>query len=140
VLRDNKRCNKYTGNYSQYCHGKAAFYKKQNLSTNKLDLKLRKKLVECHILGVPRCGAETLDTSGRSEIRTSKVLQCDAGKGWMGWTDRVRKEEVLHRGEEARNILNTINGRNGSWVGHTLSRNCLLKRVIEGKIEGRKDE
>jgi hypothetical protein len=22
------------------------------------------------------------------------------------------------------------------WIGHVLPRNCLLKRVIEGKIEG----
>jgi hypothetical protein len=26
------------------------------------------------------------------------------------------------------------------WIGHILRRNCLLKHVIEGKIEGREDE
>ncbi|PNF40176.1 hypothetical protein B7P43_G08264, partial [Cryptotermes secundus] len=25
----------------------------------------------------------------------------------------------------------------GKWIGHVLRRNCLLKEVIEGKIEGR---
>jgi len=24
-----------------------------------------------------------------------------------------------------------------NWIGHILHRNCLLKQVIEGKIEGR---
>jgi len=24
-----------------------------------------------------------------------------------------------------------------NWIGHILRRNCFLKRVIEGKIEGR---
>jgi len=26
--------------------------------------------------------------------------------------------------------------RKGSWVGHMLRRNCLLKHVIEGEMEG----
>jgi hypothetical protein len=26
-----------------------------------------------------------------------------------------------------------------NWIGHVLRRNCLLKHVIEGKIEGRKN-
>ena len=26
--------------------------------------------------------------------------------------------------------------RKGNWVGHVLCRNCLLKHVIEGKLEG----
>jgi hypothetical protein len=43
------------------------------------------------------------------------------------WTDRVRKEELLHRVKEDRNILHAINRRKANWVGHILSRNCLLK-------------
>ena len=34
-------------------------------------------------------------------------------------------------------VLHTGNRRKGNWFGHTLRRNCLLKHVIEGKIEGR---
>jgi hypothetical protein len=29
--------------------------------------------------------------------------------------------------------------RRGNWIGRILSRNCLVKRVIEGKPEGRVD-
>jgi hypothetical protein len=51
----------------------------------------------------------------------------------------VRNEEVLglHRIKEERNILQTIKRRKANWVGHILHRNCLLKHVIEGKLEGR---
>jgi hypothetical protein len=28
-------------------------------------------------------------------------------------------------------------GRKANWIGHILNRNCLLKHVIEGKIEKR---
>jgi hypothetical protein len=39
--------------------------------------------------------------------------------------------------EEERNILHTIKGRKANWIGHILHRNCLLKHVTEGKLEGR---
>jgi hypothetical protein len=55
----------------------------------------------------------------------------------ISWTDRVRNEEVLHRVKEERNILHTIKRRKAKRIGHILRRNCLLKHVIEGKLEGR---
>ena len=53
------------------------------------------------------------------------------------WTDRVRNEEVLFRIKEQRNILHEISKRKANWIGHILRRNCLLQRVIAGKIKGR---
>jgi hypothetical protein len=38
---------------------------------------------------------------------------------------------------EERNILHAIKRRKANWIGHNLRRNCLLKHVIEGKLEGR---
>jgi hypothetical protein len=55
----------------------------------------------------------------------------------ISWTDRVRNEEVLHRVKEERNIVHTIKRRKANWIGHILRRNCLLKHVIEGKLEER---
>jgi hypothetical protein len=34
------------------------------------------------------------------------------------------------------NTINTIKERKADWIGHILRRNCLLKHVTEGKIEG----
>jgi hypothetical protein len=53
----------------------------------------------------------------------------------ISWTDRVRNEELVQRVKEERNILHTVNRRKAHWIGHILRRNCLLKHVIEGKIE-----
>jgi hypothetical protein len=36
-----------------------------------------------------------------------------------------------------RNVLRTANRRNANWIDHILCKNCLLKHVIERKIEGR---
>ena len=55
----------------------------------------------------------------------------------ISWTDHVRNEEVLLRAKEQRNILHEISKRKANWIGHILRRNCLLQRVIEGKIKGR---
>jgi hypothetical protein len=49
----------------------------------------------------------------------------------------VRSEEVLQIVKGERNILHTAKRRKANWIGHILSRNCLSKHVIEGKIRGR---
>jgi hypothetical protein len=54
----------------------------------------------------------------------------------ISWTDHVSNEEVLLRVKEQRNILHEISQRKATWIGHILRRNCLLQRVIEGKING----
>ena len=53
----------------------------------------------------------------------------------IGWNDRVRNEKVLHRVMEGRNVLRTVKRRKDYWIGHRFRRNCLLKYVIEEKIE-----
>jgi hypothetical protein len=50
--------------------------------------------------------------------------------GKISWVDRVGNE-VLQGVKEERNILQTIRRGQGNWLGHILSRNCLLKQVIE---------
>ena len=56
----------------------------------------------------------------------------------ISWTDRV-KNEVLHRMNDDRNSVRTIKRSRANWISHTVRRNCLLKHVIERKIEGRSD-
>jgi len=53
----------------------------------------------------------------------------------MSWTDHVRKEEMLLRVNEQRNILHEIRKRKAKWIGLILRRICLLKQVIEGNIK-----
>jgi hypothetical protein len=42
----------------------------------------------------------------------------------------------LLRVKEQRNVLHEIRKRKANWIPHILGRNCLLQRVIEGKIQG----
>jgi hypothetical protein len=120
---------------SRIAMAKAAFNKKKNLFTSKLDLNLRKKLVKCYIWSIALYGAETW-TLGEVD-RKYLEMWCWRRMEKISWTDRVRNEEVLHRVKEESNIVHTIKRRKANWIGHILSGNCLLKHVIEGKIEGR---
>jgi hypothetical protein len=44
---------------------------------------------------------------------------------------------MLRRVKEERNVVHTVKRKKGNWIGHIWRRNCLLKRGVEGKIEGR---
>jgi hypothetical protein len=130
-----KRCKREIK--SRIAMAKAAFNKKKNLFTSKLDLNVSKKLVKCYIWSIALCGVETW-TLGKVDPKYLESLDMWFWRRMeISWTDRVRNEEVLHRVKEERNIVHTVKRRKANWIGHILRRNCLLKQVIEGKLEGR---
>ena len=45
-------------------------------------------------------------------------MWCWRRMGKISWTDHVRKEEVLFRVNEQRNILHEIRKRKANWIGH----------------------
>jgi hypothetical protein len=91
---------------------KAAFNKKKNVFTSKLDLNLRKKLVKHYIWSIALYGAEkcTLRKVDRKHLESFEMW-CWRKTEKIIWTDRVRNEEVFHRHKKERNILNTIKRR-----------------------------
>jgi len=116
---------------------KAAFNKKRALFTGTLDLQLRKKLVKCYIWSIALYGAETwtLRTVDQKHLESFEMW-CWRRMEMIRWTDHVRNEEVLLRVKVQRNILHEIRKRKANWIGHILRRNCLLQRVVDGKIKG----
>jgi hypothetical protein len=134
MITSNTRCTHEIK--SRIFVAKATFNKKA-LFTSKLDLNLKKKLVKCYVWSIALYGAEIWIFWKVDQ----KYLACFEMWCWrrmekVSWTDRVRNEEVLHSVKEERNILHTIKRRKANWIGHILRRNCLLKHVIEGKLEG----
>ena len=116
---------------------KAAFNKKKNLFTSKLDLNLRKKLVKCYVWSIALYGAETWTLRATDQKRLESFeVWCWRRMEKTSWTDHVRNEEVLLTVNEQRNILHEIRKQKANWIGHILCRNFLLKQVIEGKIKG----
>ena len=116
---------------------KAVFNKKRALFTSTLDLELRQKLVKCYIWSIALYDAETwtLRAVDQKHLESFKMW-CWIRMEKISWTNYVRNEKVLLRIKEQRNILHEIRKRKANWIGHILRINCLLQRVIEGKIKG----
>jgi hypothetical protein len=121
----------------QDCHGKSNIQEEETLFTSKLGLYLRKKLVKWYIWSIALHGSETWT------VRKVDQKYVEDFEIWywrrlekISCMDRVKIGEVLHRVKGERNILHTVKRRKADWTGHILRRNCLLKHVIEGMIEG----
>jgi hypothetical protein len=54
------------------------------------------------------------------------------------WTDRIRNGEVLQRAKEERLLLNIIQNRRHSWIGHTVRYNEFVVNSLEGAIFGKR--
>jgi hypothetical protein len=124
---------------SRIAVAKAAFNKKRALFTSKMNLELRKKLLKRYIfiILVALYGVETWKFR---EI-DQKHLESFVMWRWRSmekiiWTDHVRNVELLLTFKEQRNILHKISKRKATWIDHILRRNCLLQRVIKGKLQG----
>jgi hypothetical protein len=136
IITNDARCTREIK--SRIAMAKAAFNKKKTLFTSNLDLNLRRKLVKCYIWSIAFYGAETWTLRKVDQkYLESFEMWCWGRMEKISWTDRVRNEEVLHRVKDERNIVHTIKRRKANWICHILRRNCLLKHVIEGKLEGR---
>ena len=115
---------------------KAAFNKKRALFTSTLDLELRKKLVKRYIWSTASYGVETWMVWRVDQKQLESFeMWCRRRMEKISWTEHVRNEEVLLRVKEQRNILHETSKWKANWIGHILRRNCLLQRVIEGKIK-----
>ena len=67
-----------------------------------------------------------------------KLLSCLERGHWepiMRTYDSSFRNCIM-RVKEQRYILHEIRKRKANWIGHILRRNCILQRVIEGKIQG----
>jgi hypothetical protein len=105
-----------------------------------LDLELRKKLVKCYIWSIALYVAETWTLRAVDQKHLEGFeMWCWRRMEKTSWTDHVRNEEALLRVKEQRNIRHETSKRMANWIGHILRRNCLLQRVIEGRIKGEID-
>ena len=136
--RTKAKCQMLHTEYIVYCIPYTVYFKKRRaLFASTLDLELRKKLVKCYIWSIALYGAETWTLRAVDQKHLESFeMWCWRRMEKISWTDHVRNEDVLLRVKEQRNILREIRKRNANWIGHILRRNCLLRRVIEGKIKG----
>jgi hypothetical protein len=94
VMVNNARCTHEIK--SRLAMAKAAFNNKKILSTSKLDLNLRKKLVKCYIWSMALYGAETWTLRKVDQkYLESFEMWCWRRTERINWTDSV-KNKTLH--------------------------------------------
>ena len=88
--------------------------------------------MKCYVWSVALYGAE-IWTLRAVEYKHQEIFEmwCWRRMEKISWTDHVSNEDVLLRVKEHETHKRKVN-----WIGHILRRNCLLQRVIEGKIKG----
>jgi hypothetical protein len=83
-----------------------------------------------------------LEQAMKPQRRSTPFLNFGARWGWAvdamtrpPYAQERNLVPIVYRVKEERNILHTIKWKKANWIGHILHRNCLLKHVIEGRIE-----
>ena len=55
----------------------------------------------------------------------------------ISWREMMTNEEVFRRTQEVKSFLRNLKGRRAKFISHILRHNGLVKRMIEGTIEGK---
>jgi hypothetical protein len=110
-------------------------FKKIFLTSQLYLICIKKNNVKCYIWNIALM--LKFEHFGKYIRNTWKAFECGAGEGWRrsigAIVFRVKQYYVESR-------KRTINGSKANRFYHILRRNCLLKHVIEVKVEGRTSE
>jgi hypothetical protein len=118
---------------------KKQFFTMEKLVKGGLSVATRKRLIKTYVWSVALYGSETW-TLGKKEKDKLEAFEmwCWRKMNRIRWIDRKTNEEVLREIGEKRQLMKQIKLRKGRWIGHILRHQCLLLRILEGKIEGKR--
>ena len=117
---------------------KTNFLKMKNvLTTKKLSMKTRKKILYCYIISTLMYAAETW------VINAADWKRIEAFEMWalrkmmkISYTAHMTNEEVLKKAKHSRNLKNEIMLRKTKYLGHALRRNGLQRGLLESEVVG----
>lgn len=135
-MTNDGRCKKDI--ISRINQAKRAFNAKKSLLTsNGIDMKIRKRLVKGFIWSVAlyACETWTIGTEERRKLESFEMW-CYRRIMRIKWVDKVTNEEVLRRIGEGRELWKSIRKRRMELVGHILRHNSIVRTIMEGYVEG----
>lgn len=78
-------------------------------------------------------------------IKAKNVRKIEAFEMWtirrmlrISWKQKVTNAEVLHRAKVSRELLRTMKARKTRYFGHLIRQDGLQKRLLEGKVNGKR--
>ena len=126
---------------SRIAQAKAAFTKKKNLlCSNSMSIRVRKRFIKVYVWSVALYGCETwIINKAEQRSLESFEMWCWRRMLKVSWIEHRTNESILKEIDEGREILKSIRVRRWNMMGHILRReNELIKRIIEGKMEGKR--
>jgi len=134
LLTEDARCDKEVT--KRIVMAKAAFMRRGELLRGNISRDSKKRMVKTLVWSVALYGSETWT------LRKEDIKRIQAFEMWIwrkmeksSWTAHVSNEEVLSLVNEQRCLVHVIKQRQANWIGH--GHDCLLKTVLEGKMEGK---
>jgi len=78
-------------------------------------------------------------------LRKEEIRSLEAVEMWIwrrlekiSYTERKTNEEVLRIVGEERQLTNLLRNRKKNWIGHVLRGEGLMRKIMEGRIEGKR--
>jgi len=109
------------------------------LTSRRLNLKLRKRLVQCYVLSTFLYASETWTLSKDLENRINAFeLWIYRRLPKISYVDRIINEQVLYRVDEKEKLLLDIQTRKLKYFEHLIRANGKQRELLEGHIEGKR--
>lgn len=111
----------------------------KTLTKPQIPLKTRKRILQCYIWSTLLYAAETWTTTKATRERLCAFeMWCYRKMLNIKWTDRIRNEEVIRRINIKERLLKIIKKRTLKFFGHTIRKQDLQRKLLDGMIEGRR--
>ena len=132
--RSEKEINIRTAN------AKARFSQMYKLfKSRQLSLTLRKKMLECYIFPIFLYGAETWTLTKKDENKINAFeMWCYRRMARISWKAKKTNNEVCQILHTRQTLLNNIKRRKMQYYGHVRRHETIMKKVLEGKMCGRR--
>ena len=109
----------------------------QVLTSRKISIKLRHRLLVCYVFSVILYGCETWTLT---KSLMDKIEACEMWflrrMGKVSWKEKMKNEDVLKKVGVERSLMNTIKTRKMKFFGHTKRHDSIMKNILEGRMEG----
>jgi len=120
---------------------KDTFWKHKELLRGKINLKVKKRILDCYIFPVLKYSCESWTLNNDLTRRINAFEQwCYRRMLKIKWSDKVSNEQVLHRiKDKEMHLLNSIIKQKMAFAGHVLrgSSGSDALQILEGKLKSK---
>ena len=136
LITEEGRCDKEIRRRIEIAR-KEFIYMKSILTSRKLSIETRKRLIRCYVLSTFLYAAETWT------IDKENWKRIEAFEMWLlrrmmkiSYEEHVSNEEVLRRTGSKRSLKETIMKRKLAYFGHVVRAERLQRQLMDGRVEG----